>query len=181
MKNTWIRDLGKAAGILCFFGLAFGAIVQPAMAERKGAELSILRADGGQLQGELVAVRGETLILLLGVLDASVDLGEISRITVVRKSRIGTGVGIGLGLGLGAGLLTGMTSSDDPPGWFSLSRSEKGTLVGMAVGGVGVIVGLISGVIAGIDKNISMESISPEGRQRLLRDLAKWSRMGFVQ
>ena len=181
MKKTSIAPMAKAALILCLFVLTFVLVAEPARAERKGAQLAIAKTDGGQLEGELIAVRGETLILLVGGLDASVDLGEIGHITVIRKSRALQGMGYGALAGLGAGLVTGLASQDDPPGFLSFTKSEKGMIAGILVGGLGVVIGLIGGAIAGIDKQISMESVSPEGRKELVRDLIKWSRMGSRQ
>ncbi len=159
MKNTRNARAAKPITVLCLFSLAFFLAITPAKAERKGAELAIAKSDGGQLQGELIAVRGETLILLVGGLDASVDLGEIGHITVVRKSRALQGMGYGALAGLGAGLVTGLASQDDPPGFFSLTKSEKGMVAGILVGGLGVIIGLIGGATAGIDKEISVEKV----------------------
>lgn len=181
MKNTGIGRIGKAAATLFLFGLVFGAVVQPARAERKGAELVITRTDGGQIQGELIAVRGETLILLVSGLDASVDLGEVSHITVVKKSRAMTGLGIGALAGVCFGLAVGSSSKSDEHGFMFKTAADKGIMSGMAIGVPAAVIGLIVGGVSGIDKNISMETVSPQGREKLLRDLAEWSRMGLVQ
>lgn len=159
MNHKMIAVAERATIFLGLFGLVFLAAFQPARAERKGAELMIQKTGGGQLQGELIAVRGESLILLVDGLDASVELGEIGHITVVRKSRALQGIGYGALAGLGAGIVAGLASQDDPPGFMSLTKSEKGMVVGMLVGGLGVVIGLIGGATAGIDKKISMENV----------------------
>ena len=179
MNKTRYKTGGlRALPLWLGFGLVFVTAANPAWAERKGAELMILKTGGGQLQGELIAVRGETLILLVSGLDASVDLGEIGHITVVKKSRALSGMGYGLLAGAGAGIVTGLASNDDPPGFMSFSSAEKGVIAAVLVGGVGVIIGLIGGGLAGIDEQIAMESVqTPVQKERLLRHLNDLARV----
>ena len=178
MNKALLAEAGKRVGWIIFLGLTFFSTAQLAQAARRGAEISIIRTDGGQLEGELITVRGDALVLLVDGLDASVDLGEISHITVVKKSHLLEGAGYGLLIGGGAGAVLGLAMGDDKPHFVYFTAGQKALLLGMALGAAGAIAGLIAGAEAGGAQIISMESrYTPEGKARILKKLNDLARI----
>jgi hypothetical protein len=129
MDKTMIapkRMLGVLAGML---SLVLLSAAGPARAERKGAEVSILRIDGTVVEGELIAVQGETLILLVADVDASVKLEEISSLAVHKRSKAREGMVHGDTHGIKAGAQSGTDpgESDQALGRRVLSRNSTST------------------------------------------------------
>ena len=67
----------------------------------KGADLIIQKRDGTQVRGELIAVKQNSLLLMLGDsgFDASVDIEDIFAISFIKKSKALEGFGLGLLIG----------------------------------------------------------------------------------
>jgi hypothetical protein len=111
--------------------------------ERQGAHLKITNKDGGQLEGELIAVKPTSLLLLSGGgSDVSADIVGIDNIKIVKKSKAVTGMLIGLGAGAVVGGIIGATEEAD------LFSPADHILGGAAVLGV---VGLVAGGSHGPD------------------------------
>jgi hypothetical protein len=132
--------------------------------ERRGAMLIVQKKEGSQENGELIAVK-QNSILLLGSssgTDVSIDVTDINTIKIVKKSRALSGLGIGSLIGGGSGAAIGFLSGDDPPEqWlFNFSAGEKALIAGMALGVVGGLIGLTAGALAGTDKTIQIEGKS---------------------
>jgi hypothetical protein len=122
--------------------------------EKRGANLVIMMKDGGQIRGELISVKEDSLLLLdTGVF---VDIAGIKVIRIVRKSKasLGAGIGaviVGIGGALFGGKLVGTFEGDD-----------EDILIGSVIGGAlgaasGAGWGAIIGAIAGTDKTIQIE------------------------
>ncbi len=81
--------------------------------ERRGANIIITKKDGGQISGELITVKAQSLPLQdpAGT-DASVDVAEISGIQISKKSKFWKGALIGALIGLGSSALIGVTVGD---------------------------------------------------------------------
>jgi len=153
------RALIRNAGTLAVIFLIFTMGLSPAFAkERKhGKELSIQKKDGVIIRGELIAVRKNSLLLdSLNLSENSIDIGDVSAITIINKSQFWSGLGLGLAIGGGGGALIGLASGDDKPGWFSFTAGEKATILGLGFGAIGCVVGGIAGAIAGADETIKI-------------------------
>lgn len=117
-----------------------------------------------QVGGELIAVKENSLLLLESEsgIDASVKIGDINVIKIVKRSKAIAGAGIGLLTGSGIGALAPLGLNIGfkvRPSRSQLNLSLKYALILGAVGGtVGTIFGLSRG------KN---ESIQIEGRPDL--------------
>ena len=105
--------------------------------ERKGANLKITNKDGGRLEGELIAVKPGSLLLLSGGgSDVSADIAGIDTIKIVKKSKVATGLLISGGGGAVVGAIIGATEKVEV-----VSRTGN-TLLGAAVlGAVGLVAG----------------------------------------
>jgi len=65
--------------------------------ERRGAKLIVTKKDGWQIEGELITVKPNSLLLLdMEGKDVSVGIKDIKVIRIVKKSKALLGAGIGL-------------------------------------------------------------------------------------
>lgn len=105
-EGTMRREFDK----LFAGALAFLVIVLPGSltaAERRGAEIIVSCVDGQTVSGELIAVKRDSLLLLLPTgKDKSVAIVDIASIAVIKKSNTGKGALFGflVGVAVGGGL-----------------------------------------------------------------------------
>jgi hypothetical protein len=154
MKNT----LNRATTII--LALLTLALPGSLMArEKRGASVIIALKDGHFVEGELIAVRPDSLLLLAGK-DESVPLAVIRSVRVVRKSQALVG---GL-CGLAAGVVTAaLSSKDDPLPPFGTAA------VGIIFIPSGIGLGAGAGALAGKDKLIRLEGMTdPQVRVALV-------------
>lgn len=145
--------------------------------ERRGADLKIQKKDGQQIRGELIVVKKKSLLLMDSEsgTDVSVDVGDIRKITIVRKSWTLYGAVIGALVG-GIYVLS--------YGWKEL-QSEGGSYIGYFAHG-GVLGGLVGAVIGtalrlGTDKTIQIEGRSDSEIKEALEKLRKEARVRNFQ
>jgi len=125
--------------------------------EKRGAELIVQKKDGQQVKGELIAVKENSLLLLVSGVDLSVDIKDVKIITIERKSRIALGF---LG-GAAAGAFVAALVEETINGWgFAyLFYAPLGALIG---GGVGAL--------SGKDKSIKIREDLPQASKEMLLD-----------
>jgi len=140
--------------------------------DRQGAHLKITNKDGGKLEGELIAVKPTSLLLLSGGgSDVSADIAGIDTIIIVKKSKVATGLLIGGGVGAAFGVIAGIVS----PGFTSRGVAA---LEGAAVfGGVGAAVGGLTGLIISQPKTIEIGGMDESGAKAALEKLRKQARV----
>ena len=147
--NTGIhKALAAVLAILLFAGLPGAA----SAGDRRGANLIITRKDGLRVEGELIAVKPEALLLLSPAgKDESVALADILSIKIPRKSRAWERSRWGLLAGAAAGALygAGVGEADVPIPPFAFGAIYFG-----AIGGV-------AGLIAGMAYDVGGEIILP--------------------
>jgi len=146
--------------------------------ERRGARLIITKMNGRQIEGELITVKKDSLLLLFaGRMDVSVGIEEIKVITIVKKSTFWKGAGLGLLIGGGmgeimGGILGGSSALEEEIG------AAKGAMLGGAVFGItGYLLGEILGAKKGKDKTIQIEGMSDLYIQEALDKLRKKARI----
>jgi hypothetical protein len=148
--------------------------------ERRGAMLMVQKKDGSQENGELIAVK-QSSILLLGSssgTDVSIEVTDIKTIKIVKKSRALSGLGLGFLIGGVSGAAIGLAGGDSPPDQFIIfSAGAKALIVGAALGIVGGLVGLTAGALAGTDKTIQIEGKSDLEIQAALANLKQKARI----
>ena len=78
--------------------------------ERRGAKLLITKKDGKQIEGELITVEKDSLLILTkwSERDESIDIEDIKVIRVVKKSQVGKGMLYGFLIGAGGGAFIGL-------------------------------------------------------------------------
>ncbi len=144
--------------------------------ERKGADLIIQRTDGTQVRGELIAVKENSLLLLVREwgADVTINIDDIRVITILRKSKAWLGYGLGLLAGVGVGAIAGNQLSI--PWW------GKATGICAIIGGLaGALVGALLGSSAGKDKTFSIYAMSDTQIQEILKKLRKQARVRNAQ
>ncbi len=165
------------------------ATIKPIGRERKfmdrkqGADLLIQKKGGPEIEGELIAVKKNSLLLLdseLGA-DVSVEIGDIRLINIRKKSRVGKGILYGFFYGGGFGALFGFLDGDDPPGWFSMTASQKALIGGASFGLIGAAIGGISGAFADPYKTIRIDEMSDSQVQGVLEKLRSKARIPDYQ
>ena len=159
-----------------FFLLAFsGNLIAK---ERRGAELIVYKLDGTQVNGELIAVKPASLLLLddYSRSDISVGIGDIDKIKIIKGSRLVMGAAIGALAGMGAGVLAGHMF----PG-ISDGANIAPFILGILGGGAGLITGGTIGGLIGKDINIQVSGWSDREIQEILRELRSRARITDLQ
>jgi hypothetical protein len=173
MKRT-IRAI-MALGLVW---LLVGAPEALLAARRNGARLRMTLTNNEVVQGELIGVRGETLVLLTGQGDQTVGLGDVA--TLLIKDTSGTMIG-GL-TGLAAGVIVDATM------WHSFNKDtsdEEGGLIirailtpaaiaatGLIAGGA-CLVGMLIGHAAHKGKTYKLQGMTQEEMRGLMETLRK--------
>jgi hypothetical protein len=180
-------------GILrsAFLAILSLALLPPVLSakERRGAHVLVTKYDGTMIQGELLAVRAERLIIMEESISIGVtsNLMDVQSVQVVKKPKIGTGIGLGLLVGAAAGVAVGIlaaadnessTFSLDHGGRYSLSLFSRGQWIKGGVLSLGTIGAVLGGIIAGGDsrRNVVINISSPEEIEKTilrLRELAR--------
>ena len=150
--------------------------------ERRGAKLIVTKKDGQLIEGELITVKPNSLLLLsITGRDMSVGISEIKVIKIVKKSKVWTGAGLGLLIGAGCGALIGYAGGGETRtfGWWTsqTTAGEEALGYGIVGGLVGGIIGGIFGVGAGKDETIQIEGKSPRWIEFYLEKLRKKARI----
>jgi hypothetical protein len=151
-------------------------LIAPAglFAERHGATLHIVLLDGRQLQGELLAVKGEVLLLLgQSGSEAQAAIGDVAEMRILRESRVGKGLVSGLVTGCVIGSLLALPAT--------LSRSNEYSVLPLLVGGgmcagIGAVIGAGAGLIASSDDMIRCRERDSVWRSALLKRLESLAR-----
>jgi len=146
--------------------------------KNRGAELLIQKKDGQEIRGELLTVKGSRLLLMdsSSLSGVTLDIGEISLIRVVKKSKFFKGLGYGSLLGVGIGAMLGLAQGDDEPGFMSWKAGDYALILGLAGGVLGGSVGGILGSLEGIDESIDLEGRSNDEIRLILNKLNSRSR-----
>ena len=145
--------------------------------ERRGAKLIITKKDGQQVQGELIAVKPNSLLLLdTEGKDVSIDIVNIKVIRVVKKSKVLFGAGLGAVICIGGwGLAGAILAGDEPPACDS--ALEFGLMMGACFSPIAALLGGIIGGVAGTDKTIHFEGMTDSEVREALEKLRKKARI----
>ena len=159
----------KFVSLLLIFSLMMFSVNLYAK-ERRGAKLIVTKKDGQLIEGELITVKPNSLLLLdTEGKDVSVVIADIKVIRVVKKSKALLGAGIGL---LGGALIgrSFVDEAEDTSGLDSLAAFFSGGIIGGAIG-------LLTGASVGKDKTIQIEGMTDSEIQETLDKLRKKARI----
>ena len=147
--------------------------------ERRGAKLLITKKDGQQLQGELITVKPNSLLLLdTEGKDVSVGIADIKVITIVKKSKFLLGAGLGILIVGGLATLFGAIASAGADGWEGLG-GEGMTGAKVALSGIiaGLFIGGFFGATTGAGETIQIEGMPSKTIEFYLEKLRKKARV----
>lgn len=163
--------------------LAFSLLMMPSglvAKEKRGADLVVVRTDGSQVEGELIAVKRDSLLLLSDRgRDESIEREDIRSVRIVKRSRTGgfSGIGALLGFAGGAALGWAMTADED-----SGNRTSTALLLGILGGGAGALAGLLAGTsadaVSGPGSAFSFKDNPAEAVAEYWENLERHSRVG---
>jgi hypothetical protein len=160
--------------------LAVGILAAPSglTAARHGVDLRLLLLDGTQLRGELLAVKGEDL-LVQGRSGSGIQVGirDIAEVHIVRENRVGKGIIGGLAAGFALGCLISipyMAEEHNEMGLYPL------VVLGGVGGGFGALAGLGAGLIASSDEKIYCRDRSESWRNVALKRFQRLARFRDV-
>ena len=144
----------------------------PEIVRNKG-DIVITKKDGHEIEGELITVKENSLLLLdIYGEDASIEIRDIRTIRIVKKSKRGLGSLIGGAAGLVGGMVIAVTSPGEDASIF---------WCGFILGGLLAIpcsvLGGIAGAIVGIDETIQIEGMSDLQISYALEKLRKKARI----
>ncbi len=148
---------------------------------KRGALLEIRTKDGGYIEGELIAVERNSLLVweYAEGTDLYVDIESIETITIVKNSKAMLGAGLGGAIGGGLGAIVGAGEKNDS--WVSMSK-EQNMLMGATIfGALGALVGGSIGAIAGKDETIQIDGKSDSEIKSILEKLRKNARIPNFQ
>jgi hypothetical protein len=165
-------------------GLAVLLVLWPgeALAGRRGIDVKIWLLDGGRVNGELIAVRADTIIVKSAVIESTVAIADIDSIVVPEDV---VGAAWPRQLGLYAGIALGVVAAgaysrwyydkhDGIPLWAWPVGIAGGAWIGEAAGG------LLSGK-EGRDKLYPIKGQSPEAVARIMTKLKRKARLRVVR
>jgi hypothetical protein len=184
MKNMKpIKQRKKSAfKVIAACSLAI-ALILPCLVsakERKfGRNLLVKMKDGRIIEGELLAVKDDLLIMMnaSSLTGTEVQIGEVLYLKVNKKSKLLQGIGLGFLSGAATGGIIGLLSGDDEGGWFAMTAGQKALFGALGFGILGMPIGGIAGAITGIDESIDLTSMPPGQTNLLLNKLKSYSRV----
>ena len=145
-------------------------------AEKKGAEIVIDEMNGQQITGELITVKENSILLMekKSGADVSVQVQNIRKVIIVKKSKAL--------LGLGLGFLVGFAI----PVAYSVAEGsiESGMALGAGAiifGPIGAVLGGLLGEASGTDEQIQFEDKSDSEIKEILEKLRKKARVPDFQ
>ena len=135
--------------------------------ERRGATVEVTLADGSRVQGELLAVKSDVLLVFDRIADQgkSLDLRQVTRVKICKKPLALQGAVIGLGVGLVTALLSN-----------AKYHSEDAVLAYLFIPPPAALLGGILGGIAGMSEKFSLPGESSRSAQQNLERLRGYAR-----
>lgn len=161
--------------------LVFFLLILPAnlYAKNKGANLIVTKKDGQLIEGELITVKPNSLLLLnTEGRDVSFGIGDIRVIRIAKKSKFFQSLGIGFLIGAGTGAILGLAEGGSIDFFGGTVSAEENALIGGVILGFnGLILGGIAGASAGRDKTIQIEGKPDLEIEEVLEKLRKKARI----
>ena len=150
--------------------------------ERRGAKLIITKTDGQQIEGELITVKPNSLLLLdTEGKDVSVDIADIKVIRVMKKSQFWVGALSGFLMGGAFGASLGISYAEkekSKPGLLAGYMADWAILgYGIGLGAIGALLGGLIGAAVGTDKTIQIEGRPDLEINEVLEKLRKKARI----
>ncbi len=140
--------------------------------ERRGAQIKITNKDGGRLEGELITVKPDSLLLLSPEgKDVSAEIAGIESVQIKKKSKVGMGLLVGAAVGVTTGLIVGLS---DTEGFLHELTVYITTPI---LGGVGLAAGGITGVLLSQPETIKISGAGEAEIAAAMNKLRKQARI----
>jgi hypothetical protein len=143
---------------------------------RRGADIVVQKKDGTQLQGELIAVKQDSILLLdseTGVdISARIDDTEIIHILKGPKTGLGAFSGLLVGGIVGAAAMRKDKGCDQCPG-----SGQRPLIGGALVGGLGALIGALIGSTTGGNEIYIIQGLPQEELDAVLEKLRSKARI----
>jgi len=173
--------VGSGAVLIPLMVFVFGMVRPLGASAKTGAQLKIVTKDGTIVQGELLAVKGHSLLVDGGnyATGAAIELDDIRDLVMVGKSRTLAGSGIGM---LGGGLVGVIIGAGQPvqeTGWLAMPGLHRAGNIALGAGigaAAGAIVGALLWTLARQNEPLIVASvckIEPGELLKKLRSVAK--------
>ena len=155
-----------ATTLIFVVGITFARLPLPAK-ERHGSTVVATMTDGSVVRGELLVVKKDILLVYDSAArqGKNIDLRQVTKVMVLKKSKFGQGLLIGLGVAVGMSVI------------IQSKKNEFGfvfTFIG--IGSQTALFGGIIGAVAGIDKKISLAEVSSQDILFNLEQLKRYAR-----
>jgi len=160
--------------------LAFSLMLLPVSlyADRKeGVRVLITEKDGTTIEGELIAVKEDSLLILTrwAKWDRTIKVVDIDVILIVGKSEAllysVTGLLVGGIVGVAYGIKKAKAQAEPAP--FYLVQAGYGFIFGL----IGFAIGMIGGTAMGVDETIQIDGLSERGLEETLKYLRTKARI----
>jgi len=140
-------------------------------AKKKGAHLVVEKQDGQFIEGELLSVKENSLLVMTSGSETGVtiDINEIEKIKIKRKNKSGKGALLGAGACFLIGSVAGANNSvlrDNVGGNLGLIAAVPGALIG----------GIVGAMIPGSYKTIPVKGKSPSKIKKIMELLKEKAR-----
>jgi len=137
----------------------------PLAAVNRGATVEATMADGSKARGELLAVKSDALLVYNhdSGRGENLDLQQVIRVKLFRKSKALPGLAIGLGVGLGMGVLIPHEHYNNAVTHVILPLYSS-------------FAGAILGIFSCLPRSFSLAEISPLAKQAKLDRLGRYAR-----
>jgi len=149
-------------------------------AQDKGAELLVKGTDGHQTEGELIAVKKDSLLMQdrRSFAAVTVNVDDIETVRIMKESKIGKSAALGLVMGgLVGAMLGALTAPEDS--WFGPGLHS--VCWGACGAGAGALFGGISGAVEGEDELLRFKGMYPSTIESHLEKLRKKARVPDYQ
>jgi hypothetical protein len=172
LKVVWA---GVLIAVLMLPGIASAA------GKKNGHKLTLTLKNGSLVQGELLTVMEDRLILLNANSSTGeeIRIGEVDLIRVHKKANSGKGFGLGFLIGAASGALLGIMSGDDRGSGtfpiFQLSAVEKAGVGALGLGLVGCLAGGLIGSL--LEDVIDLGTVPPPALDQVLIKLKSFARV----
>jgi hypothetical protein len=170
---------GKARAVAAVLIVATALAAVPAGAgQRKGARVMIAMRAGGPVEGELIAVKPSSLLIVdPSGGDRSLALADIRSVTVIRRSKAGIGGTVGLVAGAVGGYFIGYASAVASGACPDCEAPLSGYGIGFLGGLFGLAIGVAVGGASGRDVVVPLGGLSEAGQAAQLKKLRQYARV----
>jgi hypothetical protein len=165
--------LGKLTVVLIALSVLLGPFDLTAR-EKRGAWLRIEKIDGSWLDGELLSVKENSILVMANGQGRIVGLDDIDSLIIVNKSKAVSKMGAAIGYAAILGFAIGLLQGSDKDGWFRSSALQKGFYWAVLLSPFAGLAGISSGISSGKDEKFDLRKTSYSSLVAVLRERCRF-------